>query len=84
MFVDSLMTETGDLMQLARDRDLCTQFLNEQLSSSNVYHPLAVGEACSMEVEVTSDNQFGISPFYISKGKSCICRYIAEMCSKSI
>ncbi|XP_065904261.1 midasin-like isoform X2 [Dysidea avara] len=68
VFVDSLMTETGDLMQLARDRDLCTQFLNEQLSSSNVYHPLAVGEACSMEVEVTSDNQFGISPFYISKG----------------
>ena len=89
MFVDSLMTETGDLMQLARDRDLCIDFLNNQLSSNNVCHPSADGQASSKEVEVTTDFQFGISPFYISKGEVCMCsntykhfmlKYIAEMC----
>jgi len=72
VFVDSLMTETGDLMQLARDRDLCTQFLNNQFSSNNVCHP--VDETSSREVEVTTDHKFGISPFCISMGEISMCR----------
>jgi len=78
VFVDSLMTETGDLMQLAKDRDLCIQFLSDQLSSNNLCHPLATDLASSKEVEVTSDFQFGISPFYISKGEICMCSDIRK------
>ena len=61
------MTETGDLVQLARDRDLCIQYLDKQLTSSGLCHPSTVDSG--KEVEITSDSQFGISPFYIPKGK---------------
>jgi len=61
------MTETGDLVQLARDRDLCIQYLDKQLTSSGLCHPSTVDSG--KEVEITSDSQFGKSPFYIPKGK---------------
>ena len=67
VFVDSLMSEDGDLQQLARDKDACAQHLEGQFAAKGLYDSVNI-DISSNEVELTCDQMFGIEPFYIPIG----------------
>lgn len=67
VFIDSLMSENGDLQQLNRDRNVCIQYLEGQLAGKDLQDLVDIG-VNSNEVELTSDQNFGIEPFYIQIG----------------
>ena len=67
VFVDSLMSEDGDLQQLARDKDACDQYLEGQLAAEGLCDSVDI-DISSNEVELTCDQIFGIKPFYIPIG----------------
>ena len=67
VFVDSLMSEDGDLRQLTRDRDACVQYLENQLTAKGLYDSVDI-DISSNEVELTCNQMFGIKPFYIPIG----------------
>ena len=67
VFIDSLMSDNGDLQQLSRDRSTCVQYLQSQLVAKELYNSVDL-EVSSNEVELTCDEKFGIKPFYISTG----------------
>ena len=76
MFIDSLMSESGDLRQLSRDRETCVQYLQGQLVAKELYDSVDL-DVSSNEVELTCDQKFGIKSFYISTGAHVYCRHIS-------
>ena len=68
VFIDSLMSESGDLQQLNRDRNSCLQYLEGQLLAKGLFESVEI-DVTNNEVELTGDENFGIEPFYISIGK---------------
>lgn len=72
VFIDSLMSENGDLRQLSRDRETCVRYLQGQLVAKELHNSVDL-DVSSNEVELTCDRKFGINPFYISTGALCIC-----------
>ena len=67
VFIDSLMSENGDLHQLSKDRNTCIHYLESQLAAKGLYDPVDVN-VTSNEVELTCDKKFGIKPFFIPIG----------------
>ena len=67
VFIDSLMSESGDLQQLNRDRNSCLQYLEGQLVAKGLFESVEI-DVTNNEVELTGDENFGIEPFYIAIG----------------
>lgn len=68
VFIDSLVSDNGDLQQLNRDRNNCLQYLEGQLVAKGLYDSVDI-DVTNNEVESTDDGKFGIEPFYIAIGK---------------
>ena len=68
VFIDSLMSESGDLQQLNRDRNSCLQYLEGQLVAKGLFESVEI-DVTNNEVELTDDEKFGIEPFHITIGK---------------
>ena len=68
VFIDSLVSDNGDLQQLNRDRNNCLQYLEGQLVAKGLYDSVDI-DVTNNEVELTGDGKFGIEPFYIAIGK---------------
>ena len=67
VFIDSLMSENGDLQKLNRDKNICIQYLEDQLVAKRLYDSVDI-DVTNNEVELTCDQKFGIEPFYIPIG----------------
>lgn len=67
VFIDSLMSENGDLQKLTKDKNSCIQYLESQLVAKGLYDSVDI-DVTSNEVELTCDQKFGIEPFYIPIG----------------
>ena len=68
VFIDSLVSDDGDLQQLNRDRNNCLKYLEGQLVAKGLYDSVNI-DVTDHKVELTDDEKFGIEPFCIVIGK---------------